>query len=1002
MSSQNKRTKTVVEKFVSKRHQFSVGQKVLDRFTVTTPAVAGTLGEDYHAIDTRHKKPYVLQVLIPDIANNFQFIDSVASHLYVCGSIKEQDLVPAGELLQDGKLCLRMIAAQDYGHESVESRQEIIEAGGKFGVKALLGFLERAAVALDKLTLAGRAHLALRPSDIIITSHGTVMVTNWWYNWDLLKAAAQGQLGSAATVQNTLLSSKHSTLAPETFQALRIIAGFEGGEFALPSTQADQYSLALIFGRTLNRAAVVPATAPLTAVTLDLGQVPFLNQAQRQILQRAMADEPMHRFESCTAFLKALQWELPGTEYMPDQGFHDLLFEHVLTHQGRYSDGDLWGEFLNLANERKVFAANDNIELLKRARYIWEVHLGHSPDTPSAPLQNTLEGGDAAAFDTSSETPKQRFDRLSLQMEELRLGVSTSGFGAAGEAIELLEKARAAFERCNPEGSSEPPAAVKPAPAAAKPPAAARGSASARPGAKGAMHTPATPVVRGSPPPFMPPPEPTLGAELEAQPAGGAGRGEVTDTLGDADEATTAELAAMIERAKAGAAARVAASAALQPETLTGEPAPAAPSASSRALEAVREHAARMGADGPPGPAAGSGAIGAGQPAVDPIALLDAFAPAAAGSGPTIDPPAKRPSVRQVPAGPAAANAMLTEFRESVRMTRPVAPPADPLPVTPSATPARQQPSAQATPTLFLPPGAPQLAMEVAAVEAAAAESAERPPLVETGEPHIDYANWCARCGDSYEILECRFSFVPDGQFVMGREVGKTNERPTHTVQLSTGYFLSMGTVTNKDYKYFVDATGHPPPGHPRHPERNIWTPDGNYPPELEDHPVVNVTWNDARLFCAWLTEWSQQHDLLMRHAAIELPTEAQWEFACRGGPSQMRLKQQTVVCDRKEEDGWPTVPSLYEPAPPLSLCGMLGNVWEWTLDGYAPYKPAPDGGALADPIRNPEGVNRVIRGGGWRSKLDLCNPYERAELPSHRAEKFLGFRLCITYRPQV
>ncbi|MGH7145708.1 MAG: formylglycine-generating enzyme family protein, partial [Planctomycetota bacterium] len=266
-------------------------------------------------------------------------------------------------------------------------------------------------------------------------------------------------------------------------------------------------------------------------------------------------------------------------------------------------------------------------------------------------------------------------------------------------------------------------------------------------------------------------------------------------------------------------------------------------------------------------------------------------------------------------------------------------------------------------------------------------------------EPIDAFEEFCAHAGSHLELLDCRFAWVPAGHFTMGREVGKANERPTHPVQISTGYFLSQGTVTNRLFKCFVDATGHPPPGHPRHPERNLWK-GVDFPADVEEHPVVNVSWNDARLFCAWLTEWAHEHNLLNPHAAVELPTEAQWEFACRGGPSQMRLKQPTIVSDRDDALGVPTAPSLFEPAPPLGLCGMLGNVWEWILDGYAPYLPSPAGQPQIDPLGAPEGPHRVIRGGGWRSKADLCNPYERAELPPHRTEPSLGFRIAVVYRP--
>ncbi|MGH7142823.1 MAG: hypothetical protein ACREJ2_01670, partial [Planctomycetota bacterium] len=601
MSSPSRRSRTTVVKFAASRHQFAVGQKVLDRFTVTTPALPGPLGDDYHAIDTRQRKPYVLQLPTPEVANHYDFIESVAKQLYVCGSIKENDLVPAGELLQAAQLKLRIIAFQDYGQESVESRQEIIEAGGKFGVKALLGFLERAGAALDKLGRAGRAHLALRPSDIIITSHGTVMVTNWWYNWDLLQAAAKGRLGAAAAVQNTLLSGKHSTLAPETFQALRIIAGFAQGELRTPDRQADQFSLALIFARTLNRAAVVPAAEPLTAVSVAIDSVPFLNVAQRQVLQRALAAQPLDRFESCTAFLQALQGELPGSEYIAEKSFRDPLFEHVLTHQAAYSDGDVWQEFLERAADQKLIGYADNIELLKRARAIWQELLGHGPDAAAAPLKKTIDNEPPADDPAALETGQQRFDRLRLLFEELRLGLSTSGFEVSAQLAGRLEEIEREFARSNPSGSDS-----------------------------GSLHQALTTETAGLP--------------VGSAAAGSGGAGSATGGTGGTG------------RTSSGPG-----------DATAGEMDPASPEAMR---ELVRRAQANVASQRP------------GQPppeTIDPIALLDAFAPVTRmGGAPQIDPPRRRTTPAAgvvVAAAPAAlpnpsGDAMLTEFRESIRTGR--------------------------------------------------------------------------------------------------------------------------------------------------------------------------------------------------------------------------------------------------------------------------------------------------------------------------------------------
>jgi len=208
---------------------------------------------------------------------------------------------------------------------------------------------------------------------------------------------------------------------------------------------------------------------------------------------------------------------------------------------------------------------------------------------------------------------------------------------------------------------------------------------------------------------------------------------------------------------------------------------------------------------------------------------------------------------------------------------------------------------------------------------------------------------------------------IPAGDFIMGSNEGKENQRPAHTVYVDA-FYIDRYPVTNEEYKRFVDATGHPVPYYEvewaewAHLSDYNWDPDDRTPPKgREKHPAVLVKWEDARAYAAW--------------AGKRLPTEAEWERAARGTDGRRWPWGNEFAqgrCNTKETKINSTTPvGQYSPESDSAegVGDMVGNVWEWTSSLFRPYPYDANDGRES---QEAEGW-RVLRGGSWMNDLDTA-----------------------------
>ena len=277
--------------------------------------------------------------------------------------------------------------------------------------------------------------------------------------------------------------------------------------------------------------------------------------------------------------------------------------------------------------------------------------------------------------------------------------------------------------------------------------------------------------------------------------------------------------------------------------------------------------------------------------------------------------------------------------------------------------------------------------------------------VLEKGVGPEEDQKWIAELEDGVKM---EFMPIPTGHFMMGSDEGDNDERPVHRVEFKRPFWMAKTEVTNQQYEQFRKVN--------HKPEKNeVEMPKGAV------YPVCWVNWNEARDFCKWLTKKERRRGRLPEGYEYTLPTEAEWEYACRAGTTEAYAGSVDVMAWHKKNSTEKTNPVGQKKANAWGLHDMHGNVWEWCTDmWYASYVNAPVNGSqrgdaydeyIVDrsQIDNSENIHRLyssqhrsVRGGCWSySAMDCRSANRYYHTPNYKLN-YLGFRPVVLWTPPI
>ena len=289
----------------------------------------------------------------------------------------------------------------------------------------------------------------------------------------------------------------------------------------------------------------------------------------------------------------------------------------------------------------------------------------------------------------------------------------------------------------------------------------------------------------------------------------------------------------------------------------------------------------------------------------------------------------------------------------------------------------------------------PEIDLPLSTPRAAYVSMEKKDRILETS-PHPTAAGVVWKIGDRRSIsldmgVVMELVHVPDGEFLMGSDDQRDRnayqaELPLHKVFLPE-YWIGRTPVTNQQYQRFVEATRCNFP---------IGWKDGKIPPGRELHPVVNVSWEDAKIFCLWLENEAKKQ---AGQFVFRLPSEAEWEKAARGTDVRIypwgdRIPDE-AICNFGLNTRHTTPVGKYSPLgdSPYGCADMVGNTWEWTADWFSEtyYQQAP----VFNPGGPEKGTQRALRGGSWISGAGSVRLANRGWLEPEESNGDVGFR-CV------
>jgi formylglycine-generating enzyme required for sulfatase activity len=248
------------------------------------------------------------------------------------------------------------------------------------------------------------------------------------------------------------------------------------------------------------------------------------------------------------------------------------------------------------------------------------------------------------------------------------------------------------------------------------------------------------------------------------------------------------------------------------------------------------------------------------------------------------------------------------------------------------------------------------------------------------------------------QVLEPDMIYVEGSTFTMGTNTGEDDEKPAHKVNLNS-FYIGKFEVTVRLYKQFCEMEDKEFPAAPSKRPDPVTGEDWFYEHDNvkdwvwnDDWPIVNVSWNDAVEFCQWLSDFTGRK--------YRLPTEAEWEYAARGGKKSKgylfsgsnKVADVAWYDETTNEGGLKAVGK--KKANELGIYDMSGNAWEWCSDYYdSKYY-------VNSPLKNPQGPStglfRVIRGGSWYFYEDMCRVYTRDGPRASEKNWNYGFRVVL------
>jgi len=235
--------------------------------------------------------------------------------------------------------------------------------------------------------------------------------------------------------------------------------------------------------------------------------------------------------------------------------------------------------------------------------------------------------------------------------------------------------------------------------------------------------------------------------------------------------------------------------------------------------------------------------------------------------------------------------------------------------------------------------------------------------LANTVDGYEPKPNYIVKSALDMELIWC-----PPGSFIMGP--GQGNTSPAHPVILTKGFYLGKYEVTQEEY------------------EKVIGTNPSNF--KGDKLPVEQVSWNDSAAFCEVLNKNERK-----RGWEFTLPTEAQWEYACRAGTPTSYSWGSNVkpqLANSKDSGLKKTIEVGTYTVNPWGFFDMHGNVWEWSADWHGAYPRS----SVVDPRGPSNGSRRVLRGGSWNYAVIALRSVSRSgNVPTNRRSD-IGFRVAL------